>query len=148
MTTNAVITSRRAALAALAGAAFAPMAIAATSPAVAHPAADGDLLNHFAQRQEAMGQIYADDGEPDDAYYRNHDRASAAEMAMLRLGAESPRGVAAILLAALSHLTDERWLDQSIAADDFGAILARESELDFGPRLVVAAISSLRRMEA
>jgi hypothetical protein len=89
-----------------------------------------------------------DEEEQDKECNTCHDRASDAEAAMVRLGAKTPAGAAVLLWSALPHIDANRWVDERISTGAFAEFLADAEHLDFGPRLVAAAIASLQQMEA
>lgn len=71
-----------------------------------------------------------------------------AEEAIRSKAASSPAGVAAQLWSGLHTLTPDAWLEDACQSGNLASLIAREHELDWNARMIVAALRSLKSMEA
>ena len=60
--------------------------------------------------------------------------------------ATTPQGLECQIWTALYHSTTEPWLDDLTHASDLDAVAARDIELDWNQRLMLAALKSVRAM--
>lgn len=76
------------------------------------------------------------------------EHMDAAESEIMERVATTPRGVEAKLWLALMHFESPYAREQAALAGDLDFFRAREESLDWGERLIVSAIASLRSMAA
>lgn len=76
------------------------------------------------------------------------EHMDAAEAEIMEGVATSPRGVEAKLWLALMHFEAPLENEQAAMAGDLDYFRAREESLDWGERMIVSAIASLRSMAA
>lgn len=150
------MTTRRAFIA---GTAAAATALAVTVPATAINAnADAAILAAWDRRAatyvayNALAFIGTDkwgNSERDEA---EEERLWAiideAEAVIRSTTATTPQGLEAQIWTALYHSTTAPWLDDLTHARDLAAVAARDSELDWNQRFMLAALKSVRSMGA
>lgn len=135
-------TTRRGALAALAGTAVVAGAIGV---AIATPAeaSTGAIERHWRAYLAAQREIYDSPDATEEESRPQEDRLTTAEDAILKTKATTTREAAIKLWVSLPHADTARWIEESIAYGRFSYILANEVDLDFAARLAVHAIAAL-----
>lgn len=143
--------SRRALLAASPGLALGAFAV--SQGALARPAADSALFAAWERRCDAYRVLEEVSGrnpypEPvDPRETAAWDVVDEAEKVIQTTVAQTPDGVAIQLWTALYYQLDTGWHDEVVTRRDLRALQANDG-LDWGPKLLVAALTSLTKMEA
>lgn len=115
---------------------------------------DEDIFNAWDRRRAARVRynalphsiIDSDDLSPEEQAEWNI--IDAAEEVIRSTVAATPEGVAIQLWTAFQNFTTSGWEEDACLARDLPALEAREDEMDWRVRLILAALRSLKSMEA
>lgn len=133
----------------IATAPFAAVALAAPAVAAANPSGDAVLEQAWAKRQqafEAYNAIISDGDTPEElALWAIIDEA---EKVIQTTVASTPRGVAIQLWTAMYHTIVMAEEERAVTRGDFDYLDREDGNLDWDARLTLAALRSLKAMEA